>query len=280
MCRRPPWAVWVASATFGGVVVGSLLFGLAYPAVQGLYLAAPLDGVLLFDLLGVPHALLAAGVLLVAIGAFLGGEKLERIFARRNNSEAPAADPGLRNRVFGALGALAVVALITIPLGGRTEAKAAEDTAARVDALKLASMMVRDPSGLHLVDLRAPATCKHKTLPGAICLRSAEGGAAFIADLPATRTLVLFGQGSAVKLPASARRFTGRVLVLAGGFGDFERLVLRAPAAPKNPTPDALADYRLRAALHGHFTGARVRTRPTTVKPIKVKRRIRKGGGC
>ena len=266
-------------ATFGGIVVGSLLFGLAYPAVEGLYLAAPLDGVLLFDLLGVPHAVLAAGVLVVAVGAFFGGEKVERFFAKRNGTDAPRSNPGLRNKIFASLCVLGMIGLVTIPLGGKSEVRAVDDRAVRIGAVQLATLLVRDPTGLHLVDLRAPATCRAETLPGAMCLQKA-GATGFIADLPATRALVLFGQGSALRLPAAAQKFSGRVLVLDGGFDDFHKQVLRPPTAPKNPTPATLAGYRLRAALHGHFTGTRVKAKPITVKPIKVKRKIKKGGGC
>ena len=266
-------------ATFGGIVVGSLLFGVAYPALEGLYMAAPLDGVLLFDLIGVPHAVLAAGVLLMAVGAFLGGEKVERIFARRNGTDAPGSNPGVRNKVIVVLGALGVAALISIPLGGKTEASVTAQSHASVTAMELAGRLVRDPSGVHLVDLRAPAKCKARTIPGAICLQPGGKGA-FLADLPSTRTLVLFGQRGVVRLPAPARQFRGPVMVLDGGFEAFDRLVLRRPQPPRAPTAATLADYRLRAALYGHFTGARVKARAVTVKPMKVTRKIRKGGGC
>jgi len=266
-------------ATFGGIVAGSLLFGLVYPLVEGLYMAAPLHGVLLFDLIGIPHAVLAAGVLLMAVGAFLGGEKVERIFAKKNDSEPPRSNPGVRNRVFMVMGALGVLALVSIPLGGETEANVAPPSAARVGAVQLAQLLVRDPSALQMVDLRAPNSCKAKTIPGAICL-SATRDTSFIADLPATRKLVLFGQRGLGKLPASASRFDGPVVVLEGGYSSFERLVLKRPRSPQKPTPDTLESYRLRFALHSHFTGSRVKARPVAIKPMKVKRKIRKGGGC
>ena len=266
-------------ATFGGIVVGSLLFGLAYPLVEGLYLAAPLDGVLLFDLIGVPHAVLAVGVLLMAVGAFLGGEKVERIFARRNDSEPPRSNPGLRNKVFLVMGAMAVLALVSIPLGGETEARVAPRSSVGVGAVALARMMVRDPTALHLVDLRAPARCKARTIQGAICLPKG-GDSSFVADLPATRALVLFGQGSDVKIPAPARKYGGPMMVLEGGFDAFDEAILRRPLPPKTPTTETLADYRLRAALYGHFTGSKVTARAVVVKPLRVKRQIKKGGGC
>ena len=265
-------------ATFGGIVAGSLLFGVAYPLLEGLYMAAPLDGVLLFDLVGIPHAVLAAGVLLMAVGAFWGGERVERIFAKRNGTDAPRSNPGLRNKVFGVMGALGVVALVSIPLGGKTEASITAPNTAAVGALELAQLLVRDPSALHLVDLRAPATCKARTIPGAICLQSAD--TSFIADLPATRKLVLFGQGSKVALPAAVGKYSGPAMVLDGGFEAFDAAVLRRPAPPKNPTRATLSDYGLRAALYGHFTGTKVKARPLMVKPMKVKRKIKKGGGC
>ena len=266
-------------ATFGGIVVGSLLFGLVYPLLEGLYLAAPLQEVLLFDLLGVPHAVLAVGVLLVAVGAFLGGEKVERIFARKNQSEPPRSNPGLRNKVFGVMGALAVVALISLAISHSPASRGPAIKSESMAPLQLAQLLVQDPSSMHLVDLRDAGRCKARTIPGAIC-RQAGGDDSFIKDLPATRKLVLFDSGNLGPLPASVRGFGGPVMVLEGGYTSFHEQLLKTPSVPGKPTPASLADYRLRSALHGHFTGSRTAAKPVTIRPMKVKRKIKKGGGC
>jgi len=265
------------TALFWSLVV---IMGLAYPLVEGLYLATPLDEVRFPELLNIPHAVLGAGVVVMAVGAFLGGEWMERFMARKNNSEPPDVAPRTRNKVFAVLGALAVLALLTLPLEPRSQAEMPAKLIRNVVALDLAQMLLRDPTSLHLVDLRDPAACKRKTIPGAICLPQDGSGAGFIADLPATRKLVLFSQGELAKLPSSAARFEGPVLALVGGFDSFAAAVLSKPTAPENPTVAALDQYRLRHALYGHFTGVRAQAQAITVKPMKVKRKLKKGGGC
>jgi hypothetical protein len=142
--------------------------------------------------------------------------------------------------------------------------------------------MVQDPTSLQLVDLRAPRTCRGRTIPGALCRPESENPAdqnGFLAGLPPTRRLVLFGAGE-LKPPREAARFDGPVAVLAGGFTDFERQILRKPVPPAKPDTRSLRDYRLRTALYGHFTGVRVKAAPVAIKPVLVKRKIKKGGGC
>lgn len=265
---------------YAGILVGSLLFGLAFPLVEGFYLSTPLDGVRFPELLNIPHAILGAGVVVMAVGAFLGGEWVERFMARRNNSSPPDVAPRTRNKVFAVMGALAVAALLTLPLETRSEAETPAKPFVRVAALDLAQMLLRDPTSLHMVDLREPAACKRKTIPGAICLPEGGSGPGFIADLPATRTLVLFSHKELAKLPAPVARFEGPVLALAGGFDSFSAAVLSKPTAPENPTVAALDHYRLRHALFGHFTGVRAQAQAITVKPMKIQRKLKKGGGC
>lgn len=274
-------ANWDGVAAWLGMAVGSLVFGFAYPLVEGFYLSTPLETVLFPDLLGIPFPVLAAGVAAMAMGAFLFGEWGERVVAKKNKSEPPKSVPAIRNKVFAGMAAVAVIGLLSLPLSTEQRTEAAEKKKAlELDGVELAQMLVSEPAAMHLVDLRAPSDCKAKTIPGAMCLPEDDPEGSFMADLPPTRKLVLFGDVDSASPPEPAARYTGPLYVLEGGFKAFEQAALEAPAPPANPTPAEVERYRLKGALHAHFTGARVKRAAVEVKPLKVKRKLKKGGGC
>jgi uncharacterized protein len=66
-----------------GVAGGSLLFAIAFPLVRGLYLAGQLGPKTLPQVLGVPYGLVVFAVVLMAIGAFAGGTRVERWMAAK-----------------------------------------------------------------------------------------------------------------------------------------------------------------------------------------------------
>ncbi len=268
---------------FAGIIIGSLLFGVAYPLLEGFYLSSPLGEIRFPELFGLPHPLLAAAVLAMAIGAFLGAEKVEGLFARRDKTAPPTSVPRARNAVFAALGAIAAAGLLTMPFAEQADAKAAS-SAKHVQELRpveLARLLVVDPSGLILLDLRERAECEKQTIAGAACKPEAELTEAFVqTELPPQRRLVVFSGGAIDRLPRPLEQFASQVFVLRGGFEAFRSQLLEPPVPPDRPTEQSLADYRLRSSLHAHFTGARVQTQKVELKPRKVKRKIKTGGGC
>jgi len=231
------------------------------------------------DLLGVPDAVVAAAVVVMAVGAFLGVEMLERFLARRRGESPPPSQPRLRNRVLTGFAATTVVvlAVLALPVAKATVPPKELGTIA---PLELARRLVERPRAQHLVDLRDRSACLKKRIPGALCLPAKDPGAKFLADLPDTRELVLYAAADLADLPEAARRFPGRVLGLRGGWEAFRGQVLSPPAPPGKPTPESIAAFRLRSALHGHFTGKRAQAAP--LAPIKaIKRRVKKkAGGC
>jgi hypothetical protein len=266
--------------TILGVSVGGLVFGVFYPYVDGLYDMGQL-GVLRFpDLLGIPQAILAAGVTAMAIGAFLFAEWGERVLGAKRGEEPPVSEPARRNRVFVGFGVATALGLATLALPASAPASA---TAAwsPIPALDLARALVESPESVSLVDARDPSACAAARIPGAACLPAGDDGAALLAGLPPTRTLVLYGAGDLATLPDGAARFGGEIRVLAGGFPAFQAAVLAKPDAPgENATPAALRDYALRTALFNHFTGAKVQVQAPVPAARPVERAAKKGGGC
>jgi uncharacterized membrane protein YedE/YeeE len=263
-----------------GVMVGSLAYGIFHPWIADFEMSGAMGVVRFPDVLGVPQAVVAAGVAMMAIGMFFGGEALERLFARKRGNEPPLLVAGTRNRVFGGVAVAAAVgaALLLAPLP--TQATSPKAFGA-VDALTLARTLVERPESIHLVDLRDSQLCAAERIPGAACLTADDPTGAFVAELPATRTLVLYGSGDMRALPPSAQRFSGEVLVLRGGFGAFQRQILTAPPVPQDPTPEALDRYRLVSALYAKFTGAASAPAPVApVRPVVRPAGAKKGGGC
>ncbi len=266
--------------TVGGVMVGSLAYGLLHPWIAEFEMSGAMGVVRFPDLLGLPQAVLAAGVAAMALGMFYGGEALERLFARKRGTEPPVLAAGVRNRVFAGVAAAAVggAALLFAP---PPAASSSPKSSGAVDALALARILVERPESIHLVDLRDPKLCAAERIPGAACLTADDSTGAFVADLPPTRTLVLYGAADVRELPPPAQRFPGEVLVVRGGFAAFEKEILSAPPVPRDPTPEALDRYRLVSALHARFTGAAsAPPAPAAPRPVVRPAGAKKGGGC
>jgi len=260
----------------GGTMIGSLLFGLGYPLYEGFYHSGDLGVLRLPDLLGVSQPVLAIGVTLMAIGMFIGGEKLEHIFTKGN---APDRAPRLNRRVFAGLTAIAVIGLATL-LVSQPEPAQSERRIATVTPVEFAQMAVEDPTGHYLVDLRVVEDGAER-IPGSLALTSDDPDAAFVADLPPARTLVVYTDGGGSPLPASVSAFEGDVLLLDGGFDAFKEAILTAPVLGDDPTPQDFEDYKLRAALHAHFTGSALQDTPAPARPKKqIRRANKKEGGC
>ncbi|HYN40481.1 MAG TPA: hypothetical protein VE129_01795, partial [Thermoanaerobaculia bacterium] len=231
--------------------------------------------------LGLPFPVLAAGVVLMAVGCFLGAEKLETIFAPKAHKPVPVSQPAVRNRAFALMGALAVLGLVTVALPARQTA-VAQKSLAKIGAVELAQKIVAAPQELWILDLRdtkaAPATGR---IPGTMTLPEGTTAVKFAATLPATRTLVTYAQGDVVALPEGLRAFPGEVLVLSGGFDAWKGAVLAMPQPPAEPTPVLIAQFRMKSALNGYFTGAAAAPPPKlVVKAVATSAAPKKGGGC
>lgn len=266
--------------SLGGVMVGSLLFGFVYPLVESLYTAGAMGRVVFPDLFGVPWVVVALLVAVMAIGCFVLAERLEKVFSRRARIGPPIDATATRNRTLGGLLAVAAAALLTMLMPSPEVSVASTPKLAALDPIDLGLRLADAPEQYYLVDVRAPAACAKGTVPGAQCLPAEDLAGAFIAKLPPTRTLVLVGDAELTHVPAAALDYQGPKRQLAGGYAAFQREVLTAPTAPREAGPGAHARYRMRAALHGRFTGqkAKVEAPAPTVKP--VTRATKKGGGC
>jgi hypothetical protein len=82
---------WIAQVVGGlvlgvGFAAGTLGFALVFPHVQGLYTAGELGPTTLPDVLGIPHAVVVLGVVLIALAGFRGASSVERSFRQAGTS--------------------------------------------------------------------------------------------------------------------------------------------------------------------------------------------------
>jgi rhodanese-related sulfurtransferase len=266
-------------AAIGGVMLGSLAFGFGYGPLEGFYKSGAMGVVRIDTLLGVPAAVVSAAVVAMAVGAFLGAEKLEAIFAPRAGALVPASPARVKARVFSGFAAVAVLALAALVLPARGTATPAR-AAQTMSPLALARELVTAPETLWIVDLRPGAATAKERIPGAMAPPAGDTHAAFAANLVPTRRLVAYGASGAAILPAEIGKFAGDVYVLEGGFEGWTSAVLTAPVPPANPTPDLVARFQMASALHARFTGGAAAA-PVEIRPLtNVPTGPRKGGGC
>ena len=271
-----------ALVAFLGTALGTLVFGAFYPQLVDFYNSGAMGELRLPDVLGLSEPFVVLAVVLMAALGFLGAEWVERRTAKPTDSPDPtnSEPPRRRNRVYRGWGlATAVGSLIF--WGGLSFARETPRVAAwsTITPIELARGLVENPDDYFVVDLRAPEPGARPGVPGAMRLTADDAEGEFIAALPPTRTLVLYGQEDLLPSLPALQGFTGPIATLAGGFAAFENKVLQAPTPPQETTPENVAEYRLRAALHAHYTGAAAAA-PVALKPVQIKRARKKEGGC
>jgi hypothetical protein len=266
-------------ATVVGVILGTLVHAelMAVPGFARFMDSGFLGQVYLYELLKLPPAVVALFVALLAVGCFLGAEKLEAVFA---GEKAPASPLAAKRLVFAGFGAFALVGLASLALPRSTAATAAP--AATLTAPDLARRALAEPWKLRILDIRPLADCAKERVPGAECTPADTLKKLELADVSAARDLVIVGAGPLTEPPADARAYRGRVLLLEGGFEGWRAWALApAPApAPGAPERDQQA-WRLRAGIRAALTG--VGAPPPPAAPAggagPAKRKAG-GGGC
>jgi rhodanese-related sulfurtransferase len=269
------------AVAIAGMMIGSLGFGFGFGPLEKFYGSGSMGVVRLNELLGVPAAVVGAAVAAMAIGAFVGGEKIERIFAGRAGEPAPASPRRVKARVFGAFAVTAALSLLVLLLPVRPQA-AADRIAPTIEPGDLARQLVVSPQDLWVVDLRRPEAAARGRIPGAMTLPSEDANASQVARLAPTRKLVVYAQRDATALPDGVRQFGGEICVLHGGYDAWQAAILTAPIPPESPTPALLAEFRLKSALHSRYTGTAAAEPPRIdLKPAApAASGARKGGGC
>ena len=183
--------------------------------------------------LGVPFPVVAAAVVAMAIGCFVGAEKLERIFAPKAGKTVPVSEPARpQPAVRGPRHDRG-----PRPRHGRAPraAGAGDGEDRREDRSRRARAEDRRGPAVALDPrpARPEGGRRRRGSPGRVTLPEATPPAKLAATLPATRTLVAYAQGDVAALPAGLDAFPGEVLVLAGGYDAWKRIRPRGAAAAR-----------------------------------------------
>ena len=272
-------------AAIAGVVVGSVVYGEIQPSVAELHTSGYLGQSFLHDWLGIPLPVLAVLVTGMAIGMFLGAEKVERFFSARRGLPAPVStEPGERPRrrlAFATMGAAAVVAIATlaVPPQPQTAEERSPEVLAQVD---LARRVLDEPWTLRILDVRSQDACAAQRIPGSECRPSDVLPNLGLADATGAQDLVVVSADGVLAddVKALVAPWRGRLLVAEGGFEGWKALALEPPAPlTAAATRDERAAYGFRAALNGAMTGRKAPPPPPA--PTKgAAPKKKKGGGC
>jgi rhodanese-related sulfurtransferase/uncharacterized membrane protein YedE/YeeE len=254
-----------------GVGGGIVLFGAAYqPWLETFHKSGDFGRLLLSDLFGVSPLFLAIEITVVAAGAFVFAEWVERRFAR-------SAEPGRIPRwgrwagpaVTGGLVAVAVLGFL-LPQARNVPAVASPEEV--VTPVELARHLVEGNGTWTLVDLRDSDAVGKGSIPGALAVPVSElaSPSAWSDRLPEHRPVLLVdaGDGVAARVGAPASYHTA---ILAGGYPAWEKEILTPPDAAAAGDPEASE----RAALVSFFTG----TASAAPAPVLAPRPAPAGGG-
>ncbi len=264
-------------ATVAGVVAGTLVYGelMAWKAFAAFTESGYLGQLYLHDLLGLPAPVVALLAALMAVGCFVGAERLERIFA---GDAAPLSPLAPRRFVFAGMGALAAVGVATLALPAATAATPARP--ARIAAPALARRVIDEPWKVRILDVRPREACAAARVPGSECAPAATLAALSLADASPAPDLVVVGEGDLAEAPAEIRAFRGEALVLEGGFPAWRAYALATPEPPAPGASEADVEaYRLRAGIHAAVTGVKAPPPPTTPTAAGAPAKRRAGGG-
>lgn len=265
-----------------GVIVGSLVFGEVYFLIADFHVSGNLGHLFLPEVLGLSRTLVAMLVTVMAIGMFLGGEKLERVMKRDSVDELDVPVQAYRVRRVAFAGIVLAAAL-----GGATLLSSADAVATEakqpipISAETLAHRVLEEPWGLRILDLRDRDAWIESRIPGSESVPSDQLDALGLAYTKDDRDLILVLSASVIETPDAVSAYPGRVYSLIGGFPEWHRIANEEPAPPTaDATPDERSQYAFRVAVHSLLTGQAAAPPP----PIPIRTNAPAGpsggGGC
>ena len=267
--------------TIVGVVIGSLVFGEVYPMVAEFHVSGNLGHLFLPEVLGLSRAVVAVLVTAMAIGMFLGAEKLEQVFKRDNldDSVKPAQSYRVQRVAFSVLVLASVLGVATLLSSPEVDARETNQPIP-VTAEVLARRILEEPWTMRIIDLRDQDAWVESRVPGSESVPADQLESLGLPYIEHGRDLVLVAEAGLGETPAAAQGYSGRVFTLTDGFTAWERLAMQEPVPPRpDASPDERAQYTFKAAVHSLMTGQTAA--PPPPPPVRTGGpRPTGGGGC
>lgn len=267
--------------TLGGVVVGSVLYGELFPIIGSFATSSEMGHFFLTEWLGLSRPLLALAVTVMAVLAFFGAEKVERMFTKDESIRKPDRDTKRRRHTaMAVLGAAAVAGLVIGLVSTPSSAAERNRRPEQILASGLAERLVNEPWKMRILDLRGEGEWTKSRIPGSEPVDVEQVSKLGIQFVKAGPDLVVVGAKTVDQLPPEIAAYTGRVFVLRDGFPAWRAYALTTPGLPgANATEADRERYAFRLALNGMLTGQASAPPPRPVRTVTA-RRPTGGGGC
>jgi len=270
--------------TFAGVAVGSLAYSEIQPLIVAFHNSGELGASFLYDALGISPQLLALLVVLVAVGGFIGAEKVEELVKRRKSvQEAPAATSYSFSRrlAFSAFAVVAIFVTATLVVPVPTMDASVRQPEV-ISAVELAHRVIERPWSHRVIDVRSLDECSEARVPGSECVPTESVGNLGLEFVPGHRDLVVITADGGLDVPPEVLGYQGRVFVLEKGFTSWKDFALTTPEPPGPAASERdRTAYLFRAALFQKLTGSgEVAAPPPAHNTVYIPKKKKGGGGC
>ncbi len=274
---------WV---TFGGVVLGSLFYSEIQPLIVSFHNSGELGARFLYGDLGIPAQVLAVGVVVMAVGCFIGAEKVEAIFARKKTEKpGPTQErsprPFARRLAFATFGFVAILAAATL-LAPVPTTDASIKQPELIGPATLAHRVLEEPWNIRIVDVRGREACAKERVPGSECVPEADLANLGLEYVSGHKDLIVVTETGQQEIPSATFGYQGRIFTLENGFEAWKQFAL---SVPEPPGPAASEEdrngYLFQAALYQTLTGdGQAAAPPPASTAVYVPKKKKGGGGC
>ena len=278
-----------AVVAFLGIFIGTALFAVAVdlvPGMEALYNGGSMGVSVLPALLSFPTPLFVLGVVIMAGAAFIGAEKVEKIFQRKYGmiELAPPVTRRTPRLKFAVAGTLALVAVFAAFAPSRTVQPPPRAMDA-IEPLELAELIISGDPDLKILDFRAVAGEEApSSIPGSCaCGTDVEMAAETAASAPPGTKIVIYDElGIWTEVPGTWPRNV-EYRYVRGGYAAWDSEV-RTAAEPAGSTLAERERIERQNQISAYFTGAAVQAptaaAPPPVMPMGGGAKKKKAGGC
>ncbi len=264
--------------TIVGVGVGSLLFGEFYPSLESFYLSGDVGQFYLYQWLNVPQAVVAVGVVLMAIGGFVGAEVVEKMMAQKNHQHPETSPKTPKRLVFATFAGAAALGLFLLLIPTKTQPIEARN-AASISVETLAKRLLDEPWKLFILDIRTRTDYEDKRIMGSLHSDVDKLKNLGLAYRSGTQDLILISNDNT--MPPDVLNYPGNIYTLAGGFAAWQTFALEKPALPSpHATTTEREAYAFQSAVYAKMTGTVAAPPPPVATGTFKPPTKRKGGGC